>query len=69
MFTHTQYALLIAVPSGTVIVAHSFLSWYGYRQLKKLYGRFDGLDETMSSWAERMSATSATTELRKRFEL
>jgi len=48
MVTHTQFALLIAISSGTVIVVHSFLSWYVYRQLKKLYGRFDGLDQALS---------------------
>jgi len=69
MLTHTQYALLIAIPSGTVIVAHGFLSWYGYRQLKKLYSRCDRLDDSIRSWTERIDVTSATTELRKRFEL
>ncbi len=63
MLTHTQYALLIAIPTGSVIVAHCFLSWYGYRQLKKLYGRFDRLDEALSSWTDRINVTSATTEL------
>jgi len=68
MLTHIQYALLIAIPTGSVIVAHCVLSWYGHRLLTKLYSRFDRLEEAMSSWTQRINVTSATTELRKRFE-
>jgi hypothetical protein len=67
MLTHTQYALLIAIPTGTVILAHGFLTWCGHRLLKKLYSNFDRLDRSMSDAIASMSATSATTELRKRF--
>jgi len=53
MVTNTQYALLVGVPTGAIILAAVVMSFALRRFLRIMHNNFDRIDRTMNAWEQK----------------
>jgi hypothetical protein len=53
MVTNTQYALLVGVPTGAIILAAVVMSFALRRFLRIMHSNFDRIDRTMNAWEQK----------------
>ncbi len=53
MVTNTQYALLVGVPTGAIILAAVVMSFALRRFLRIMHSNFDRIDRRMNAWKQK----------------